>query len=114
MNLAMIGVVYIFLGGFVSYVLSAIFPPYDKKWEEADSGWQVMDVAIEIATITMVGFWITYAVNSWVPFLPVPSNLEYFLESYGGQVVFLYALFIFMDGLDDKLRRVFKDLFGKP
>lgn len=108
MNLAMIGIVYIFLGGFISSVLSAIFPPYDEAWKKAANGWQTVDVAIEIATITIVGFWVTYIVNSWVPFLPLPGKLEYFIESYGGQVVFLYALFIFLDGLDDKLKHVFK------
>lgn len=107
-NLAMIGIIYIFLGGAISYLLSWMFPPYDEEWKAKPSGWQTVELSIEIATITVLGFWVTYLVNSYVPFFHVPHDLEYYIESYGGQVVFLYALFIFLDGLDDKLKHVFK------
>ena len=51
-------------------------------------------------------------VHVWIPVLPVSSGLETYLESFGGQMVFVYAVFVFMDTLDDKLKHVFNDLFG--
>ena len=43
--------------------------------------------------------------------LPLPPRLEYYVESFGGQVVFLYAVFVFLETLDDKLIAVFREIF---
>ncbi len=110
-NLVFVAIIYIFLGAAVSYGLSKVFPAYDKNWEEMPFGYQIVDVAAEISLIVIVAFWLTYLVNSWIPILPLPPRLEYYIESFGGQVVFLYAVFVFMETLDDKLIRVFREIF---
>ena len=43
--------------------------------------------------------------------MPISSDLERYIESFGGQTVFIYAVFIFMETLDDKLIHVFRDIF---
>jgi hypothetical protein len=47
-----------------------------------------------------------------VPVLPLTRDLEGYIESFGGQVVFIYAVFVFLEGLDDKLRHVYHDFLG--
>lgn len=108
LNLVMVSIYYVFLGGFLSYILSHSFPSFDARWKESPLWQQLLDVAVEISIIVVVSFWVTYLSNAWIPLFPVNRNLEWYVECFGGQVVFLYAVFIFMETLDDKLIHVFK------
>ncbi len=110
-NLIFVAIVYLFLGGFVSSVLAKIVPPFDEEWEKRPNWEQLVDVSIEISVIVILAFWITYIVHIWIPILPVGSALEHYIESFGGQMVFVYAVFLFLETLDDKLIHVFKDIF---
>lgn len=111
LNLVFVATFYVFFGAAVSYGLSNVFPAYDEEWKKGSRPYQVLDVAAEISIITIAAFWLTYIANSWIPILPVSSALEYYVESFGGQMVFLYAVFIFMETLDDKLIWLFKEIF---
>lgn len=111
LNLVFVAIFYVFFGAAVSYALSKVFPAYDKEWEKSSRAYQMFDVAAEISIITIAAFWLTYIANSWIPILPVSSALEYYVESFGGQMVFLYAVFVFMDTLDDKLIWLFREFF---
>ena len=111
-NLVFIGIFYVFLGAFVSYWLSKLFPTFDKEWEKRPNWVQLLDVSAEISIIVIVAFWLTYIVHSYIPILPVSTALEGYIESFGGQMIFVYAVFVFMDTLDDKLKHVFQDFFG--
>jgi len=110
-NLVFVAVFYVFVGAAVSYGLSKAFPAYDEDWKAGSFAYQAFDVGAEISIITIAAFWLTYFVNSWIPILPVSPALEYYVESFGGQVVFLYAVFIFMETLDDKLIWLFREIF---
>jgi hypothetical protein len=110
-NLVAVAVVYIFFGAAVSYGLSRMFPVYDEEWKKSSRLYQAFDVAAEISIITIAAFWLTYFVNTSIPVLPVTSALEHYVESFGGQAVFLYAVFIFMETLDDKLIWLFREIF---
>lgn len=112
LNLVFVAVFYVFFGAAVSYALAKVVPPYDEEWKKQSILYQTADVAVEISLIVVVAFWLTYIANSWIPIFPVSSALEHYVESFGGQVVFLYAIFIFMETLDDKLIRVFQEIFG--
>jgi hypothetical protein len=111
-NLVCIAIFYVFFGAFVSYWMSKVFPPFDEKWEKLPNAVQLLDVSIEISLLVVVAFWLTYLANTYLPILPVSQGLESYIESFGGQMVFVYAVFLFMDTLDDKLKHVFKDFFG--
>jgi len=111
-NLVCIGIFYVFLGAFVSYWLSKLFPKFDEEWEKRPNWFQLVDVSVEISVIVVIAFWLTYLVHSYIPILPVSTQLEGYIESFGGQMIFVYAVFLFMDTLDDKLKHVFQDFFG--
>jgi hypothetical protein len=94
LNLVFVAIFYVFLGAAVSYGLSRIFPSYDETWKTSSLAYQSTDF-----------------VNTWIPIFRVSSALEHYVESFGGQMVFIYAVFIFMETLDDKLIHVFKQVF---
>jgi hypothetical protein len=112
LNLVCIAIFYVFLGGLLSWTMWRIFPEFNEQWEKQSNMYQLADVSMEISIIVIVAFWTTYFVNSFIPILPVTSALEGYLESFGAQMVFIYAVFVFLDTLDDKLKHVFHDFFG--
>ena len=112
LNLMCIAIFYVFLGGLLSWTMWRIFPQFNEQWEKQSNLYQLADVSMEISIIVVVAFWTTYFVHSFIPILPVTSALEGYLESFGGQMVFIYAVFVFLDTLDDKLKHVFHDFFG--
>lgn len=112
LNLACIAIFYLFLGSLLSWTMWRVFPQFNEQWEKQSNLYQLADVSMEISIIVVVAFWTTYFVHSFIPILPVTSTLEGYLESFGGQMVFIYAVFVFLDTLDDKLKHVFNDFFG--
>ena len=112
LNLVCIAIFYVFLGGLLSWTMWRVFPQFNEQWEKQSNMYQLVDVSMEISIIVIVAFWTTYFVNSFIPILPVTSALEGYLESFGAQMVFIYAVFVFLDTLDDKLKHVFHDFFG--
>ena len=111
-NLIFMSIFYVFLGGLLSWSMWRIFPNFDENWEKQSNIYQLADVCAEVSVIIIVCFWVTYYVNSLIPVLPVTSPLETYLESFGGQTMFIYAVFVFLNTLDDKLKHVFHDFFG--
>ena len=111
-NLIFMSIFYVFLGGLLSWSMWRIFPDFDENWEKQSNLYQLADVCAEVSVIIIVCFWVTYYVNSLIPVLPVTSPLEGYLESFGGQTMFIYAVFVFLNTLDDKLKHVFHDFFG--
>lgn len=111
-NLIFVGIFYVFAGAAVSYLLARIFPKFDAEWEKLPNLVQALDISVEISLIVILAFWFTYVVHMWIPVLPVSSSLERYVESFGGQMVFIYAVFLFMNSLDDKLIHVAEDIFG--
>jgi hypothetical protein len=111
-NLIFMSIFYVFLGGLLSWSMWRVFPDFDENWEKQSNLYQLADVCAEVSVIIFVCFWVTYYVNSLIPVLPVTSALEGYLESFGGQTMFIYAVFIFLDVLDNKLKHVFHDFFG--
>lgn len=97
----------------MSWALSHTFPAFDEEWKSQSILYQIADVAAEVSVIVVVAFWLTYFVHIQIPILPVSPGLEHYIESFGGQMMFIYAVFVFMDILDDKLLVVFRKIFAK-
>jgi hypothetical protein len=111
-NLVAIAVFYVFLGGLLSWSMWMMFPDFDEQWKAQSIAYKSLDVAAEISVIIIVAFWTTYVIHSYIPILPVTSALEGYIESFGGQMIFVYAVFVFLSNLDDKLKNVYHSVFG--
>jgi hypothetical protein len=112
LNIAIIAVFYLFLGASISYLLRQVVPAYDTTWERWPRWKQILDVSIEMVLIVVSAFWVTYFARYVIPVIPVKASLEYLIEQFGGQVSFLYAIFVFLEVLDDKLIFIYKDIFA--
>jgi hypothetical protein len=111
-NLIAIAIFYVFLGGLLSWMMWRVFPDFNKEWEAQSLAYKVLDVSIEISMIVIIAFWTTYFVHMFIPILHVSAELEGYIESFGGQMIFVYAVFVFLDNLDDKLKNVYHSELG--
>ena len=110
-NIAFMAVFYLFIGAGISYVIAQIAPPYDDKWKTQSHLYRVADVTIELIAIVLLAFWVSYLTRIIIPIVPLSSKLETYVESFGAQLALLYAIFIFLETLDDKMIHAFKDIF---
>jgi hypothetical protein len=111
-NLAFMTVFYLFLGAGVSYAFAELTPAYDEKWRALPRFYRVADVTLELIAIVILAFWISYITRFLIPVVPLSPKLETYVESFGVQLAFLYAIFIFLGTLDDKMVHAFQDIFG--
>jgi hypothetical protein len=61
--------------------------------------------------LVIAAFWVTYLVRYVIPIVPLKPALEHYIEQYGGNFMFLYAIFIFFGDLSDKMIFLFQ---GEP
>jgi hypothetical protein len=111
LNLAAMTVFYLFLGAAVSYAFANAVPKYDDEWKKQPQLYRIADVTAELVVIVILAFWISYLTRFLIPIVPLSSKLETYVESFGVQLAFLYAIFIFLETLDDKMIDAFQDIF---
>jgi hypothetical protein len=86
-------------------------PKYDETWKSQPQWYRIADVTLELVVIVIIAFWISYMTRVLIPVVPLSSRLETYVESFGVQLAFLYAIFIFLETLDDKMIHAFQDIF---
>ena len=112
LNLIIITIVYFVCAGSTAALIRAVFSRFSEEWKQMGLVQQVGDVTLELSCLVIISFWVTYAIHFWVPVLPVNPGLEHFIELYGGRVVFIYAVFLFVRDLDEKLLFVYDRITG--
>jgi hypothetical protein len=103
---------YTLLGVFISFVLYYLFEDFDEDWKKRPIQHKVMDVSLEIALLATIAFWSSHIVRISPAFFPVRRELDLLVDSYISGVFFLFAIFIFMDALTDKLKHLFDKYIG--
>jgi hypothetical protein len=112
LNLSLIAIVYVVLGAITASLIRLIFSRFNETWTKQSLFYQLGDVSLELSFLVVVSFWITYFVHFAIPVLPVDARLEHFIELYGGRMVFVYAVFMFVSDLDDKMIHVYDRITG--
>ena len=112
LNLIIIAIVYFICAGVTAALIRAAFTRFSEEWKQMGLLQQVGDVILELSSLVIISFWVTYAIHFLIPVLPVNAGLEHFIELYGGRVVFIYAVFLFVRDLDDKLLFVYDRITG--
>ena len=110
-NLVILGLLNAALGFFVSYGIGLLFPDFTDEWKKEPAWVQWSDVIAEISLLVIAAFWVTYLVRFIIPVVPLRPSLEHYIEEYGSNFMFLYAIFIFFNDLSDKLLFLFH---GEP
>jgi hypothetical protein len=112
LNLSIIAIVYVVLGAVTASLIRLVFNRFNEAWMKESLFFQAADVTLEMSFLVIVSFWVTYLVHFIVPVLPVDARLEHFIELYGGRMVFVYAVFLFVRDLDNKLLFVYDRITG--
>ena len=110
-NLVILGLLNAALGFFVSYGIGLLVPDFTDEWKKEPAWVQWSDVIAEISLLVIAAFWVTYLVRFIIPVVPLRPSLEHYIEEYGSNFMFLYAIFIFFDDLSDKMLFLFR---GEP
>lgn len=113
LNASILAVFYTVLGGIISYLLSLfIDTPFDQ-WKNTSIWYQVGTVSLELSIVGTLGFWIMFLIREAAPIFPVSRELDLLVDTYIGGVFFAYAMFLFIQKLDDKIRYLYSELLDK-
>lgn len=113
LNASILAVFYTVLGGVISYILGIFVDiPFDD-WKKQSIWYQVGTVSLELSIVGTIGFWIMFVIRAAAPIFPVSKELDYLVDTYIGGVFFAYAMFLFIQKLDDKIRYLYTELLDK-
>jgi hypothetical protein len=115
LNAAFLAIFYALLGVFVSYMLYHLFDSFDDTWKE-DRSWafKFADVSLEISILSIIAFWSAHVIELAPPFFPVRKELDTLVDGYISGIFYIFAIFVFMDELTEKLKYMFNELFAAP
>lgn len=113
LNASILAVFYTILGGVISYLLSEFIEVPLDKWKASPFWYQAGTVSLELAIVGSIGFWITYTIRQAAPIFPVSKELDHIVDTYIGGVFFAYAMFLFIQTLDDKIRYLYSEILDK-
>jgi len=118
-NIAIFALINTLAGAILSYILWYAFDPYDeadektmKVWEDKGLSFQLLDITLELVIIAVTAFWLAYYLNNAPPIIPVRKGLESDITSYTSGLFFMFAVFIFLSDLSEKLKYVFNFILG--
>lgn len=113
LNIAMLAIVYALMGALVSYIFYYIFDEYDEKWKSSSGWYKMYDVAVEISLMALIAFWAVFTINTSAPIFPVRHAMAEYVDTYTSGMFFMYAIFLFMGSLGDKLKDLYETYLSK-
>jgi amino acid transporter len=113
LNASFLAIFYTFFGAFISYVFYHIFDEFDEKWQKRPELYKFADVLIEIVIIALAAFWSSEIIQPLPPLFKVKKVLDVIVDSYISGIFFLFAIFLFLDQLTDKLKFLHNEYLGK-
>lgn len=114
LNIAILSVLYAFLGGVVSFVFHYLFDEFGDDWKSKSTMFQLFDIAVEVALLALIAFWTVFTINTSAPIFPVRREMAAFVDTYTSGMFFMYAIFVFMDDLGEKLKYMYGKTLDKP
>jgi len=111
-NAGLLAVLYTVFGSVISYVMYHIFDAFDDAWKERSEAYKFMDVLIEIVIIAIAAFWSGRIIEHLPPFFPVRKELDILVDSYISGIFFIFAMFLFLDELTEKLKYLHDEYLG--
>lgn len=111
LNVSILAIFYTALGGIISYLLYFFVDEHDEEWEKKSTAYQVYDVSFQLAIIGILTFWITYLMREAAPIFPVSKELDLLVDTYVSGLFFAYAMFLFIDYLDSKIKFLYHKMF---
>jgi len=113
LNTSILAVFYTAVGGIISYLLEVFMNEPMDEWKKNPMWYQVGSVSLQLSIIGSLAFWITYVIREAAPIFPVSKELDELVDTYISGVFFAYAMFLFINYLDDKIQYLYHELLDK-
>jgi len=106
-NAITLAIGYTAFGALLSYIMYHLFDEFDEDWKKRTIVFQLADVSVEIGILATVSFWSSQFIQYLPPMLPVRKQLDTMVDSYISGIFFIFAIFIFLESLTEKLKYLF-------
>ena len=113
LNASLLAILYTIFGAFISYVFYHIFDEFDEKWKKRPELYKFADVTVEIIVIALASFWSSNIIQQLPPLFKVKKVLDVMVDSYISGIFFIFAMFLFLDDLTDKLKFLHHEYLGE-
>lgn len=112
LNASSLALLYTLFGALISYVFYHIFDDFDEKWTKRSELYKLSDVFVEIIAIALAAFWSSQFIQQLPPFFNVSNKLDVMVDSYISGIFFIFAMFLFLDELTEKLKYLHDSYLG--
>ena len=111
-NVAVLAIFYTIFGSVISYIMYHIFDEFDEDWKKRSELYKFTDVFIEIIIISLSAFWSAHIIEKLPPFFSVRKELDILVDGYISGIFFIFAMFLFLDELTEKLKFLHDEYLG--
>ena len=111
-NAGVLAILYTIFGALISYVFYHIFDEFDENWKKRTEVYKIVDVTIEVVVIALGAFWSAQIIQNLPPFFPVRKELDILVDGYISGIFFIFAMFLFLDELTEKLKFLHDEYLG--
>lgn len=112
-NSGLLAIIYTILGGIVSFVFYQVFDEFNNDWKKRSLLFQFTDISIELSIIGIITFWSSHIIEKLSSIIPVRKELDLLVDGYISGIFFIFAIFLFMDSLTDKIKYLYEKYLGK-
>jgi len=112
LNASSLALLYTLFGALISYVFYHIFDDFDEKWRKRSELYKLSDVFVEIIAIALAAFWSSQFIQQLPPFFNVSNKLDVMVDTYISGIFFIFAMFLFLDELTEKLKYLHDSYLG--
>jgi hypothetical protein len=112
LNASVLAILYTIFGALISYFFYHIFDDFDEKWKKRSELYKFTDVFVEIVAIALAAFWSSQIIQELPPLFHVKKVLDIMVDSYISGIFFIFAMFLFLDELTEKLKFLHDEYLG--
>jgi H+/Cl- antiporter ClcA len=106
-NASLLAVMYTLFGALISYIFYHIFDEFDENWKKRSEVYKITEVTVEVVIIAIIAFWSAFYIEKLQPFVPVRKQLDTLVDGFISGIFFIFAIFLFIDQLTDKLKYLY-------
>jgi len=112
-NASLLAIMYTLFGALISYIFYHIFDECNDEWKKRSELYKITDVSVEIIIIANIAFWSAFYIEKLPPFMHVRKELDSLVDGYISGIFFIFAIFLFIDELTEKLKYLYHDYLGE-
>jgi len=112
-NASLLAIMYTLFGALISYIFYHIFDEFDENWKKRSEVYKITEVTVEVIIIAIIAFWSAFYIEKLQPFVPVRKELDTLVDGFISGIFFIFAIFLFIDQLTDKLKYLYHDYLGE-